>query len=292
MPQPQPLEIGKGKTVMLHGFPGVGKTRYIVGGCPDCLIIRPPQDNTDSIPPEANCEELVASDWVTMFEIFAWLQQGGHKKYKWVWLDSISLMQDELLDDVLTDMLMRRPDLAMDKAGEGGDTTKRWHELAKSGIKIPEFGADKGDYKVNFDRLAKWCRDMIGIAKAGAFNFGITAHPFERYDPVKKKDEWVPWIQGKGMINKICGYMNIICYLQENKTEDGNQRVLLTDSDGFMGKDQLHCFPELKSGRHGIIDPTGAKLVKAIKSSKVAPPADEAAPKRRPAKRKVVRRKK
>lgn len=278
-PTPQPLEIGKGKTVMLFGIPGAGKTRYIVGRCPKCLIIRPPQDNTDSIAPGSDCTELIAEDWNDMNEYFSWLQQGAHEKYKWVWLDSISLMQDELLDDVMDDVLMRRPDRG----------------LVKGGLTVPEFGPDQGDYKVNFDRIAKWVRQMTGIAKAGAFNFGITAHPFEWFDPGLDEYVWAPWIQGKGMIPKICGYMNIVCYLQEQRDKEGKvgSRVLLTDQKGYMGKDQLHCFPELKSGRHGIVEPTGEKLVTAIKGSKVKPSSDgakvkKAAPKK--AKRKVAKR--
>lgn len=278
-PEPKSLEIGKGKTVMLFGFPGVGKTRYIVGGCPKCLIVRPPQDHTDSIAPDSDCQELVVEDWGEMNEVFSWLQQGAHDNYKWVWLDSISLMQDELLDDVMDDVLMRRPDRGVEKGG----------------LVVPEFGPDQGDYKVNFDRIAKWVRQMTGIAKAGAFNFGITAHPFEMMDPATDQYIWVPWIQGKNMITKICGYMNIICYLHEQKGKDDKpgQRVLLTDAKGFMGKDQLYCFPELKSGRHGILDPTGAKLVKAIKSSAVKPDSAAAPPKRKrtPAKRRKPGRK-
>jgi hypothetical protein len=275
MPQPQSLEVGKGKTVMVFGVPGAGKTRYIVGGCPKCLIIRPPQDHTDSIEPGADCEELVVGEWGELFEIFSWLQQGAHEKFKWVWLDSLSLMQDELLDDVMDDTLMRRPDRGMDKGG----------------IMVPEFGPDQGEYKLNFDRIAKWVRQMTGIAKAGAFNFGITAHPFEWFDPVQEEYIWAPWIQGKGMVTKICGYMNIVAYLQEQKG-DGDKpgsRVLMVDQKGFLGKDQLHCFPELKSGRHGILDPTGQKLIKAIKGSAVQPSRDGAAPKR---KRTPVKRRK
>jgi hypothetical protein len=267
MPQPQPLTVGKGKTLFVYGVPGAGKTT-LVGTGAKTLILRPPDDNTDSIPSDADCEEIVMEDWADMFETFAWLQQEGHKAYQWVWLDSISLMQDRLLESVLSDMLMRRPDLAMDKGGRtdsdkhDADEIARWLELAKQGIKIPEFGADKGDYKINFDRLAKWVRDMVGIAKAGAFNFGMTAHPFAEYDPVLSQDVWKPWIQGKKMSDKIQGYFNTVAYLQEQKGDDG-QRVLYIDKPGFVGKDQLNAFPELKSGYHGIIDPSIPKLEKA-----------------------------
>jgi hypothetical protein len=238
--------------MMIYGVNKVGKTR-LIGGGKRTLIIRPPDDHTDSIEAGADAEELVLTEWSEMFETFTWLQQGAHREYDWVWLDTISLMQDRLIEDIMTDVLMRRPDRGEDKGG----------------IQIPTYGPDQGEWKLNFDRIAKWVRDMTGIAKAGAFNFGITAHPFEWFDPTKDEEIWTPWIQGKNMIPKICGYMNIIAYMQ--KTEDEKkgttQRVLLVDAPGFLGGDQLDCFPELKSGRHGIVEPTMAKIEAAIKKS-------------------------
>jgi len=267
-PQPQPLTAGKGVAMMLYGLNKVGKT-FLAGTGKRTLIIRPPDDHTDAIPATADVEELVLDCWSDMFETFSWLQQGAHADYDWVWLDTISLMQDRLLEDVVSDMLIRRPDLAMDKAGADPDR-QSWVKLKESGVIIPEYGADKGEYKINFDRISKWVRDMVGIAKAGAFNFGIVAHPIEWWDPTRGdhgEEIWAPWIQGKGMIPKICGYMNIIAYLQKQEAKGGDQRVLLVDSPGFLGGDHLECIPELKSGRHGIVEPTIAKLEKAIKES-------------------------
>jgi hypothetical protein len=253
MLQPQALDIGKCTTVFLYGIPGAGKTRFLGTG-PRTLIIRPPDDHTDSIDAGADCEEIICESWGDMWETFGWLQQEGHADYDWVWLDSISLMQDRLLDDVMSDVLMRRPDRGEEKGG----------------VMMPKHGPDQGDYKVNFDRIAKWVRDMVGIAKAGAFNFGITAHPFEEYDPIKEEDLYKPWVQGKNMSNKICGYMNLVLYLEERRTsdeEEENQRILLLDQPGFYSKDQLDCIPKLKSGRRGIIEPTMEKLIAAIESS-------------------------
>lgn len=287
-PQPQPVSVGKGTVMMLFGMNKVGKT-YMIGQGKRTLIIRPPDDHTDSIPAGSGAEELVCTEWSEMFEIFAWLHQGAHKDYDWVWLDTISLMQDRLLEDVVNDMLLRRPDLAMDKNGKDPDR-EGWKKLKEGGIVVPEYGPDKGEYKINFERIARWVRDMTGLAKAGAFNFGITAHPFEWYDPTKEEEIWVPWIQGKGMIPKICGYMNIIAYLQEQSTTQGDQRVLLVDAPGFLGGDQLDCFPELKSGNHGIVEPTMAKIEAAIKKSPKRDGDATAAKPKRKAKKRVAKR--
>ena len=250
--EPQPVARGKGTSLLVYGLPGSGKTRLAATGS-ETLIIRPPTDHTDSVPVDADVEELVVDDWSRMLEVFQWGQQGGFKNYEWVWLDSISLMQDHLLSDVMADTLARRPDLALDKGG----------------VKVPKFGFDQQEYKINFDRLVAWVRDMNGLADAGVMNFGITAHPFEWHDPVLEEDVWAPWIQGRNMSPKICGYMNIVAYLQVQKRKDGEaQQLLLTDSPGFVGKDQYHCFPELKSGKRGILDPTMTKIEKAIKTAR------------------------
>ena len=187
-PVPQPLDRMKGTAMMVFGLPGSGKTT-LIGTGDRTLIVRPPTDHTDSIRDQTGVEELVITGWSDMFEIFSWLQQGAHAEYDWVWLDSVSLAQDVLLEDVMDDALARRPDRGMDKGG----------------VIVPEFGPDQGEFKVNFERLNKWTRDMVGLAKAGHLNFGMTAHPFEWIDPTQNKELWAPWIQGKSMSPELQG---------------------------------------------------------------------------------------
>lgn len=268
-PQPVSDGIGKRPCVLVYGVPGAGKTR-LVGSEDSTLIIRPPVDHTDSIP-DSQAEEVVVSDWNKMFEVYAWIQQGGGKKYKWIWLDSLSLIQDILLQDVMDDALVRKPARAVDKGG----------------IMVPEFSFDQGEYGINFNRIVKWIGDMVGLAKDGMFSFGITAHPFDWHDPMKEEDVLAPWVQGKNMSPKICGFMNIVAYLQVQKREDKPpQTVLLSEAAGFYGKDQYNCFPELKSGKNGILEPTVPKLEKAITGSR----RHKTASKKKPAKRSPKRR--
>jgi len=253
--QPQPVAngIGKKPCVLVYGVPGAGKTR-LVGSGEGVLIVRSSRDHTDSIP-DSSAEEIVINDWAGMFNLFSALQQGEGKKWRWIWWDSISLAQDVLLDDVMADALVRKPTRAVDKGG----------------VQVPEFSYDQGEYGINFNRITKWIGDMVGLAKDGMFAFGITAHPFDWYDPVKEETVWAPWIQGKNMSPKICGFMNIVAYLQVQKRKDeGDQAVLLTEAEGFYGKDQYDCFPELKRGRKGVIEPTLPKLEKLLPASRPA----------------------
>lgn len=246
-PQPVSEGIGKKPCVMIYGVPGARKTRF-VGSGEGVLIIRPPTDHTDSIA-DSDADEIVCGDWSAMFETFANLQQGAGKRYKWVWWDGISLGQDVLLQDVMADALVRKPTRAVNKGG----------------IQVPEFSFDQGEYGINFNRIVKWVGDMVGLAKDGMFGFGITAHPMDWYDPVKQEHMLAPWVQGKNMSEKICGFMNIVAYLQVQKRKDDTpQTVLLTEAEGFYGKDQYNCFPELKNGRSGLISPTLPKLEKLI----------------------------
>lgn len=232
--------------MMLYGIPGVGKTRFIGTG-PKTLIIRPPTDHTDSIVLPADVDEIVVTGWSEMLEAHQWVQQGAHRKYDWVWLDSISLLQDTTLDDIWQDTLARRPDRAA-------------------------FGLDQGEYGRNMERLQRWIRDMHALTDLGQINFGMTAHPFEWYDPVQEENVWAPWIQGRNMSPKISAYAHIIAYLAEVRRKDKeSRRVLMTSAKGFMGKDQVGI-PEK------IWDPTMPKLI------------DEISKKRRPARRRPTKR--
>lgn len=272
--EPQPLGRGKCPAVMLFGVPGSGKTRFIATGGHN-LIIRPPSDHTDSIESDADVTELVVSDWARMLEVFQWGQQGGFNEFDWVWLDSISLIQDHLLEDVLADAIARKPARAMNKGG----------------VMVPEYGPDKGEYKINMERINKWVRDMVALAKEGRFCFGITGHPIEWYDPEKEKDVWAPWIQGKQMIPKICGFMNVVAYLSKVEREDKPPvSVLLTEADGFYGKDQFQAMPELKGGRRGMVSPTLDSFTDAIRKSRKTSPAAKKKTTKKPARKRPASR--
>lgn len=246
--EPQPLSRTKGIAMLVYGIPGAGKTR-LISTAPRTLIVRPPIDHTDSILLRDNVAEMVVTGWSDMLEAFQYVQQGGYKNFDWVWLDSISLFQDTGLDDVFADAVARKPSRA-------------------------EYGPDKGEYGINMDRLAKWVRDFVGLAKDGAVNFGVTAHPFSWYDPVKQEDVWAPWVQGKNMSPKICGYMNVVAHLAvAQRNGKPPQRVLLTDAEGFVGKDQFDAIPALKSGRHGLVEPTMEDVTRVINASRPKRPA-------------------
>lgn len=242
--KPQKLQRAKNIAMCIFGMPGAGKTR-LLGSANSVLIVRPPTDHTDAIT-NPKAEELVAHDHSELLEIFQWGQQGGFDAYEWVGLDGISLLEDHGLDDVFQAAIDRKPDRA-------------------------EYGPDKGEYGVNRHRLTKNLRDMVGLAKDGHFNFLVTANVMEWYDPVREEDIWMPAYGSKktNLSLKMCGMMNIVAYMAAIEEEGKDRKEVLTiDSEGFAGKDQLNCFPKLKSGRHGFINPTMSDIEAAIKKAR------------------------
>jgi hypothetical protein len=250
----------------IFGEPGVGKTPLIGSSQVPTLILRPPTDHTVSIERPNAVQEIVIDDWASMYEAKRYVQQEGWKEFDWVWIDTLPGYQDFGLRDIIQDAIIRKPARAHTRGGE----------------KVIELGPDKGEFGINMNRVIATIQDMCGFAAEGKFNFGIVTHPEDYYHPIKEETLLAPWVQGKGMVKKVCGYMNIIAYLQEVE-RDGKepQMQLLTRADGFFGKDQYGAFPELKSGKRGMINPSMAKINEALEAVREpVAPRKESAPKK------------
>lgn len=235
----------------ITGFPAPAKTRF-AGSRPGTLIAHPPTDHTTSIGQADGVYEKTVEDHAQMLELLEWAQQGGAKDLlgddPWLWLDGVSLFEEFGLDDVFADAVERKEERK-------------------------EFGPDKGEYGINRGRIATWIRNMVGLSKAGLFNFGITANVMDWYDPVREKQIWTPLfgsnkVGSQPLSAKLCGYMNVVAY-HSAVTRDGERKeYMLVDAEGFIGKDQYNCFPALKSGRHGFVNPTMPEVEKAINSAR------------------------
>lgn len=222
MPKPDeitPTTATKHVFMALYAEPGMGKTRTIGTSPGRVLIIRPAQDHTDSILPadKGRIEEWKIGDWDDMSRALDFLRHEGDQ-YDWVWVDSWSLLQDVLLDDLFETAVREKP--------------------ARG-----RYGADKQEYGINMFRIGSWMRHVIG---PDLFNFGFTAHPAviaspdldEDGDPI---DKLMPWIQGRNMSAKLCGYMNVVAFMERGK---GGRRIIRAHSDErFYGKDQFDAIP-------------------------------------------------
>lgn len=251
MPKPkQAKPVGQSSKICLlvHSHPGVGKTRLLGTAGKGTLMIRPPTEHMDAIK-TPGVEEWEVHDWNDMWEVQDYFRAEGGSEYKWAVLDNISLFQDHGLDNIWEDLLVNKP-----------------HRKAH--------GLDKGEYGVNMHRLGQWVRHMVGMP---GFNFAIVAHTFKWEDG---DERFWPYIQGKNMAPKICGYMNVVAYLE---IKQGKRVLRLEETEDYFAKDQFDAF-----GKGRLVDPTMPKIMAAIDASRPGGKTNTA--RRTPAKRGARRR--
>jgi hypothetical protein len=264
--QIKPVSDSKHIFMGVYGEPGIGKSRLLGTSPGKVLVIRPPVDHLDSLLPadKARVEQWIIHDWAEMNAAEEYLREVKEDEWDWVWVDSWSLLQDVLLDDVFGDAVERKPERA-------------------------KFWADQGEYGVNMGRIGAWMRHVVG---PDLFNFGFTGHTAvlpspdldEDGDPVEKL---MPWIQGRNMSPKLCGYTNLLCFMERAGKQ--GRRVLRSQADPrYYAKDQFDAFKD------GILwDPTMPKVVDLIEKSpgRNSGPGSKstAAPRRRVARPRVRR---
>jgi hypothetical protein len=258
MPKPtaiQSVSLAKHIFMGLYGVPGIGKSR-LAGTSPGrVLILRPPSDHLNSLlpPDKARVEEWIIRNWSDMNDAEEYLRHEGGQ-YDWVWLDSLSLCQDFLLDNMFEDAVQRKPSRA-------------------------EYGPDQAEYGVNMYRIGAWMRHAV--VGPDLFNFGWTGHAAalpspdvdDDGDPIEKL---MPWVQGKNMSPKCCGYMNLVCFMEQAGKK--GRRVLRSQSDPrYYAKDGFDAFPE------GVLwDPTMPKVIDLIEKSSGRIPAATTKPNGKP----------
>lgn len=238
-----PLSDSKSIKILVCAPSGWGKTR-LAGTSPGKknLFIRPPIDYVDSVNPEDKPRwmQWIVRDWTQMEEAFEHCRHEG-EKYDWVWFDSISAYQDIGLDDL-------------------------WQTIIDEKPHRKRYGMDKGDYWINMQRLGRWVRDMATLSDTGAFNFGITAWPAELSPSPEDSDvdqKMMPWVQGKNMSMKVCGYVNVVAF---GAISPKGTRVLhFMESEHIYAKDQFDMFPNFKLYR-----PTMSQIVEAVESKRGA----------------------
>jgi hypothetical protein len=242
----RPVLRTKHKFLCIYGAPGAGKTP-LVGQYPEkrVLLVKPAFEHTDSIR-ISGADEWTVDGWQGsrgMEEVREYLHHQGGDDYDWVWLESISGFQDAGLDDIWEGVLAQKP--------------SRY-----------EYGRDKSEYGVNMTRLGVWVRHVVGL---DSFNFGFTAWPERLKSPEKDEDgdaiiKYMPWIQGKNMAERMCGYTKMVAYLEKKNGKNGTYQVLRTGfNENYYTKDQWDTF---ENGR--LVNPTMKKLDEAIDKARAA----------------------
>jgi hypothetical protein len=130
----------------------------------------------------------------------------------------------------------------------------------------PRSGLDKGEYGRNMERIQQWIRHMVG---ANSFHFGITCHPQLGDHPTNDEGGTIlrPYVQGKNMTEKICGYMNMVAFLEVMENKDKKWRRMHTaENSRFYALDRYDAFPK------GYTDNADmAKIMTAAESARGKP---------------------
>jgi hypothetical protein len=247
----RPLGSSRSIKILVCAASGWGKTRLAGtsrGPKGQSLFVRPPVDYVDSVLPEDRpfWSEWVATDWTQMEDCYEHLRHEGKEKYDWVWFDSVSAYQDIGLDDLWETIITEKP------------SRKR-------------YGLDKGDYWINMQRLGRWIRDVATLSDTGAFNFGITAWPAE-LSPSPEDDEMpqklMPWVQGKNMAMKVCGYTNIVAF--GSITPKGTRQLQFMENDRVYAKCQFDGTDKpgsVKAMNYRMLRPTIPKIEDMVATS-------------------------
>lgn len=270
MPKPDAIKsmanLRAGINILLYGDNGVGKTP-LLGSSPRCLILNadPPDSVMSAKAYGSTADVWNFGDWADAEEAFEYLRHTRDHGYEWVWLDSVTGMQFVGLDGIMEDLVASKP-----------------HR--------DRYVPDKHEYLQNMNRLSTWVRDMSALP----VNFGMTSHPFRWVDGDGEEVVW-PWVQGKDMPQKLCGWMNVIAYVKIGKAkvkgvEGSHQLVYTKELPSYYARDRFSALPS------PMVDPTIPRIQSIIESKvggnvkKVPKPVKKAAPPKAVQPRPAIRR--
>lgn len=234
-PPPTKLRKATGKEIFVHGLfygdPGSQKTR-LAGTSENALLLNCDGDSgPDSIAGWSNVDIADCEDLYQLEEWAEYLRHGRHS-YSMVWIDSISMLQENQMEKVLSDVTTAKPHRDRD---------------------IP----DVQEYLKVQNQLKKLVRHLTGLR----MHVGITAHALRVEDEDEGTVQYWPAITGKQMPQKICGYMGLVAHLKtQTDKEDENKEDLIMrtrSNDRYYAKDRYGI---TKSG--GMKNPTIPTLIK------------------------------
>jgi hypothetical protein len=216
--------------VLVYGRPGTGKTVFAASGGPDHLILECDRGEASAVRFKSQAKKWSIGDWNDMEEAISYLRHSGQEDFTMVWLDSLTHFQERGLDHIMDDLV-----------------------AAKSHRKV--YLPDKGEYGQNMNRVGRMMRDLRDMR----MHLGVTCHAFhEEWDAETEENVMTPYIQGKGMTQKICGYMGLIGHM------------VVEEKDGAL-RSILDCRPSTEwytKDRYGVgrmINPTIDKVLAIVK---------------------------
>lgn len=254
----------QGINFCLYADNGTGKTSLITTEPRSLILQADPGGTTTAASMGRPGKYKVISGWDDLEATEDYFRNGpGCQKYGWVWLDSVSLFQDIGLENIMVDLI--KP---TSQGGKGRSHREVWHP-------------DKGEYGENMNRLKLFVRHMCGMP----VNFGFTAFPFRTEDEQTGEIQYLPWVQGRGMPNALCGMVDVIGYMRiVAKDQKEHQAVYFKKKDMYYAKDRFGALPPM------MLDPTIPKIEGLIKKRLAEVNKLGARPVKRVAKKAAARR--
>jgi hypothetical protein len=234
--------------MIVYGDPGTGKSVFVgqgMGGLgsedypTSALVLNGDgPDGPEAIRRRGDPDIWDVNSYEDLDKVFRYLRN-DRPPYDWIWLDSVTLLQESAMDDIMRGVVERNP---------------------KRILYIP----DKPQYLLNQNWLSNWVRLMRGLP----YNFGITAHEM-RIEDEDGEVNYRPAIHGRqgDLSSKFCGYVSIVGRLHVVTTKKGGDekeiRVMETRRHGkYYGKDRF----DATGGR--VVQPTIKKVTDLVNESR------------------------
>ena len=220
--------------MMVYGEPGVGKTVF-AGTSPKALmLVNDGAETLSAAGMGSTADSWVCSGYDEIDEAYEYLRHEGQDEYEWVWVDNLTLLQDQAMDQIMEQLVRDKPH------------RNRW---------VP----DQHEYLVNQNRISTMVRNFKHLR----MHVGFTAHLMKSEDD-DGRVLYLPMLQGgQGALSqKICGYMNIVGYLEAVRKEGKiERRMILEKRSKYLAKGRFPGMPGV------LTDPTVPLLESSIAAS-------------------------
>lgn len=222
----RPVSKGGYLRWMNYGMPGAGKSKLTGTGTKPALILASNEDETVSIT-SGDVSVWHCPTVVELTEAYEYLRHGGHNDFGFAWVDNATLMQDQNMDYIMANLVAAKPHRSVYKS-------------------------DMAEYGENQNMIGLFVRNFVTLP----MHVGITAHVMEK-DDLNGKPTYLPLFQGgQGAFSqKLCGYMNVVTYMDVVQKDGTNTRRLHFEKSGkIYAKDRFGVF-----GKR-MVDPTITKM--------------------------------
>jgi len=226
---------------LVYGWPGIGKS-VLAGTSPKALVLEGGTGETHSLLGQGlNVDVWQIHTQGDFEEAFEYMRHEGCDEYSWLWLDSASMTEVRLMKDYMVDALARNSSRS-------------------------KFVPDKREYQLVQNTLDYYIREFVDLP----IHFGVTAHV--QIETITKLDEegneeeelmYMPQIQGGHgkLAQKICGYMNIVAFMDTVDIKGRPVRQILVQADAtHVAKDR---FDSVGDSTGHMLNPTIPKIMEA-----------------------------